>query len=363
MNNKDYYKILGVEKNTSKDEIKKSFRKLAHKYHPDKKGGDEAKFKEINEAYTVLSNDKKRSEYDTYGHVFNGAGGAGAGAAGQGFDGSGFEGFGQGQGQGFQDFDLGDIFSEFFGGGRQRSNVKRGRDISIDIEIPFTEAIYGTERKVLLTKVSVCEDCKGTGAKDSTQMETCSTCNGQGKLHETRQSFLGAVSTVRECAACHGTGKVPKEKCKKCGGLGVVKGQSEIKIKIPGGIRDGEMIRMSGAGEAVSHGVSGDLYAKIHVKPHSQFKREDNNLVMDLNIKLTDAILGAKYEITALDGKIIKLKIPAGVSVGETLRIRDKGVPVNGRTGDLMIKLHIKIPLKMSKKTKKIVEQLRDEGV
>ncbi len=362
MSNKDYYKILGIEKNSTKDEIKKSFRKLAHKYHPDKKGGDEAKFKEINEAYTVLSNDKKRSEYDTYGNVFNGAG-TGAGAASQGF--GGFSGFGQeqGQGQGFQDFDLGDIFSEFFGGGRQRSKMKRGRDISIDIEIPFTEAIFGTERKILLTKVSVCEDCKGTGAKDGTKMDICSTCNGQGKLHETRQSFLGVVSTVRECAVCHGTGKVPREKCKKCGGMGVVKGQSEIKIRIPSGIRDGEMIRMSGAGEAVSRGVSGDLYAKIHVKSHPQFKREGDNLIMDLNIKLTDAILGAKYEITALDGKIIKLKIPAGVSVGETLRIRDKGVPVKGKVGDLMIKLHIKIPLKMSKKTKKLVEQLRDEGV
>ena len=359
MNNKNYYKILGIEKNASKTDIKKSFHKLAHKYHPDKKGGDESKFKEINEAYSILSNDKKRSEYDTYGHTFNGAGGAGAGAAGQGFGGfSGFEGFGQGQ-----DFDLGDIFSEFFGGGRRRSNVKRGRDISIDLEIPFTESIFGTERKILLTKVSVCEDCKGTGAKPDTKMETCSTCNGQGKLHETRQSFLGAVSTVRECAACYGTGKVPKEKCKKCGGIGITKGQSEIKIKIPNGIRDGEMIRMSGAGEAVSHGVPGDLYAKIHVKPHPQFKREGDNLIMDLNIKLTDAILGANYEINALDGKTIKLKIPAGVSVGETLRIRDKGVPVNGRKGDLMIKLHIKIPLKMSKKTKKLVEQLRDEGV
>ncbi len=360
MNNKDYYKILGIEKSASKEEIKKGFRKLAHKYHPDKSGGNEAKFKEINEAYSVLSNDKKRSEYDTYGHVFNGAGGAGAGG-GQGFNGAGFGGQ---QGQGFQDFDLGDIFSEFFGGGRSRSaSAKRGRDISIDIEIPFTEAIYGTERKVLLTKVSVCEECKGTGAKDSNKMETCSTCNGQGQLHETRQSFLGAVSTVRECAVCHGTGKVPKEKCKKCGGMGVVKGQSEIKIKVPSGIRDGEMIRMSGAGEAISHGMSGDLYAKIHVKPHSLFVREGNNLVMDLNIKLTDAILGANYEIKSLDEKIIKLKIPAGVSVGETLRIRDKGVPVDGRTGDLMVKLNIKIPLKMSKKAKKIVEQLRDEGI
>lgn len=357
MSGKDYYQILGVERKATKEEVKKAFRKLAHKYHPDKKDGDEAKFKEVNEAYSVLSDDKKRAEYDTYGHVFSGAGGAGP----QG----GFGGFGQGQG--FEDFDLGDIFGEFFGGGfggRQQSRVKRGRDISIDLEIPFTESIFGTERTVLLNKTSSCSSCKGTGAEGDTGLETCSTCNGQGRIHETRQSFLGSVSTTRECGVCFGSGKVPKVKCKKCSGLGVDKGQSEIKIKIPRGIRNGEMIRMTGAGEAISHGVPGDLYAKIHVKPHPQFVREGNNLIMDLDIKLTDGLLGAEYDILAIDGKTIKLKIPAGVKVGEILRVRGKGVPTDEKNaGDLLVKLHIKMPQRISRSAKKLIEELKKEGM
>lgn len=364
MDKKDYYDILGVDRKASGDDIKKAFRKLAHKYHPDKTGGDEAKFKEVNEAYSVLSNEKKRAEYDTYGHVFSGAGG-GAGPAGGGFGGfSGFSGFGGQGAQGFEEFDLGDIFGEFFGGGRQSAQVKRGRDISIDLEIPFTESIFGTERTVLLNKTSVCHACKGTGAEEGAGMETCTTCNGQGKIHETRQSFLGVVSTSRECGKCFGSGRVPKVNCKKCSGLGVVKGQSEIKIKIPAGIRNGEMIRMSGTGEAISHGVSGDLYAKIHVKNHPQFVREGDDLTMDLDIKLTDAILGAEYEIRALDGHLIQLKIPAGVAVGEILRVRGKGVPIDAKkSGDLMVKLHVKIPQRISRSARKIIEELKKEGM
>ncbi|MBU0722833.1 J domain-containing protein [Patescibacteria group bacterium] len=358
---KDYYEILGVECNASKDVIKKSFHKLAHKHHPDKKGGDEGKFKEINEAYSVLSDEKKRGEYDMYGHTFNNTG-AGPSDGGSG----GFSDFWQ-QGQGAQGFnvDLGDIFSEFFGGGGGSGRaVKRGRDISIDLEISFSDAVFGTSRNVLLNKVSVCPICEGSGAKKGTKRGTCSTCNGQGKLHETRQSFFGAVSTVRECTACHGLGEVPKEKCEKCGGMGVVKGQSDIAIKIPAGIKDGEMIRMSKAGEAIPHGLAGDLYAKIYVKAHSHFIREGDNLVMDLDIKLTDALLGSTYEISALDETLIELKVPAGVSIGEILRVKGKGVPIDGkRFGDLMVKLHIKMPSRLSSKTKKLIEQLREEGV
>lgn len=355
MSNKDYYQVLGVDRKSTKTEIKKAFHKLAHKYHPDKKDGDEAKFKEVNEAYTVLSDDKKRAEYDTYGHVFSGAG---AGGPQGGF--GGFSGF---QGQGFEDFDLGDIFGDFFGGARG-ARAKRGRDISIDLEISFKESVFGTDRTVLLNKTSVCSACKGTGAEKDTEMETCSTCNGKGKIHETRQSFLGTVSTTRECGVCHGSGKIPKVRCKKCDGLGIEKGQSEIKIKIPSGIENGEMIRMTGAGEAVSNGVSGDLYAKIHVKKHPQFVREGHNLVMDLDIKLTDALLGAEYDIQAIDDKTINLKIPAGVSVGETLRVRGKGIPVGDKkAGDLMVRLHIKMPRKVSKSARKLIEELKKEGM
>lgn len=357
---KDYYSILGVDRKASKDEVKKAFRKLAHKYHPDKKDGDETKFKEVNEAYSVLSDEKKRAEYDTYGHVFNGSGGAGAGSQAGGY---GFGGFGQG---GFEDVDLGDIFGEFFGGGfggGGTRRTKRGRDVSIDLEIPFTESIFGTERTVLITKTSACDACKGTGAEKDSGMQTCGTCNGQGRIHETRQSFLGTVSTTRECGVCFGTGQIPKKKCSKCDGMGVSRGQAEIKIKIPAGIKNGEMIRMSGAGEAISHGVPGDLYAKIHVKPHPQFKREGNNLTMDLNIKLTDALLGAQYDVQAVDGSTIQLKIPSGVQVGEILRIKGKGVPYDKKTGDLLVKLHIKIPQRLSRTAKKYIEELKKEGM
>ena len=361
--NKDYYEILGVDKKASKEDIKKAFRKLAHQYHPDKKGGDEVKFKEVNEAYQVLSDDKKRAEYDSYGRVFSGGDGFSArGGPASGFD---FSGFAQGGQAGFDFGNLNDIFSEFFTGGMggAATRAKRGRDISTELHIPFSEAIFGTERKILIYKVSQCETCGGSGAKPGTSMNTCSACNGQGKIHETRRSFLGTFSSVRECDICIGSGNVPTEKCKSCRGMGVLKKQEEIKIVIPAGINDGEMIRLSGMGEAISKGVSGDLYVKINVLPHSVFKREDSDLVMDLNLKLSDALLGKQYSIETLDGKMA-LKIPAGVSPGETLRVRGKGVPISGkRRGDLLIKLHIKLPNKLSKKSKELVEKLREEGI
>jgi len=352
---KDYYNILGVAKEATKDDIKKAFRRLAHKYHPDKKDGDEQKFKEVNEAYQILSDDKKRMEYDSYGQVFgNGAGPGGAG----GFDFSGFQGA-----AGFEDFDLGDIFSEFFGGAGGRSRARRGRDISIDLELPFEEAIFGTNRKILLAKATTCSKCNGNGAKPGTAMKQCSTCNGKGKVHETKRSFFGTFTSAVECRTCLGTGETPEERCDTCKGIGVLKKQEEIEIKVPAGIKNGEMIRLSGAGEAIARGVAGDLYVKIHVEAHPVFKREGNDLVMDLNIKLSDALLGGVYTIASLDGKI-KLTIPRGASFGEVLRIKNKGVLIDERRrGDLLVKLNIKIPAKLSKKSEKLIEALKEEGV
>ncbi len=347
---KDYYNILGIEKKATKTEIKKAFHKLAHKYHPDKKGGDEKKFKEASEAYAVLSDDKKRTEYDTYGQSFGGNGGPQGG----------FGGFSQGQQGGF-DFDLGDIFGDIFGG--RGGQKKRGSDISIDIQVSFNEAVFGVDRKVLLTKNSFCSSCKGTGAKIGSDMETCSACNGNGKVRETKQSFFGSFSSVKNCEKCHGKGKIPKEKCKDCDGIGVVRKQEEINIKIPAGINDGEMIRLTGAGEAVEGGVAGDLYIKVRVTPHRNFKKEGSDLKMDLAVKLSDALLGSEYVVETLDGKI-KVKIPKGVSHGEMLRVRDKGVPITeSRRGDLFIKIKITLPNKLSKKAKKLVEELKEEGV
>ncbi len=361
---RDYYQILGIPRNSSKEDIKKAYRRLAIKYHPDKSGGNEEKFKEINEAYHILIDDTKRAEYDRYGRVFSGVpGGAGGGEGG--FDFSGFGDFTEGGFSGFQDLNLGDIFGDIFGfsqrGGRGR--VKRGRDISIDLEINFEEAAFGVERKVVLTKLGVCEKCQGKGAEEGTGFKTCPTCQGSGKIHETRRSFFGNVTSLTECSNCHGRGKVPEKKCSNCRGEGTLPKNEEVKIRIPGGIENGQMIKMSGQGEAIANGVSGDLYVKIHVKPHPLFRREGNNLVMDMDVRLSDALLGGEKDIKTLDGNI-KLKIPMGIDSGEIMRVRGKGIPYgHGTRGDLLIKISIKIPKRLSNRSKKIIEELREEGI
>ena len=363
MANKDYYNILGVPKGANKDDIKKAFRKLAHEFHPDKKDGNEAKFKEVSEAYSVLSDDKKRAEYDTYGQTF--AGGAGpASGGGQGFGGFDFSGQGFDFSQNGFEFDLGDIFGDFFGGaGGGRERVKRGRDISIDVELSFAESVFGAERKILLSKTSLCQECGGNGAKRGTEMHTCRTCNGKGKVHETKRSFLGNISTVRTCSDCNGKGKVPKEKCPHCHGMGVLKKEEEVSVSIPAGIDDGEMIRLSGAGEAVASGTAGDLYIKVHVKRHPLFVKEGQHLSTDLSLKLSSALLGEEYSLQTLDGEI-KVKIPEGVSHGEILRVKGKGVPYEkGKRGDLLIRINVKLPTKLSKEARKMVESLKREGI
>lgn len=372
--NKDYYKVLGLDKKASKEEIKKAFRTLAKKYHPDK-GGDANKFKEINEAYTVLSDDQKRAQYDMYGQAFAG-GASGAGFNGfqgnwedfvkqSGFDFSGFQNGGfdfSAQGGPASGWDLGDIFGEFFGGGR-RTRAKRGRDISIDIELSFEEAVFGTERNILLNKVSVCNVCGGTGGKKGTEMITCETCNGKGKIREAKRTIFGSIEVTKVCESCNGSGKVPKEKCSFCGGLGIIKKEEEIKVKIPAGIDNGEMIRLSGAGEAVKGGTSGDLYIKTHIKKHKNFHKEGNDLVMNLEVKLSDALLGAELNIETLDG-ISKLKIPEGTNTGDILQIKGKGVPEQGRSrGDILVHVKVAMPKKLSKPAKDAIQKLKEEGI
>lgn len=357
---KNYYDILGVEKKATQDDIKKAFRKLAQKHHPDK-GGDEAKFKEITEAYSILSDDKRRREYDSYGQTFAGGGPQGGfnGNMG-GFDFSGFQ-----NGAGGVEFDLSDLFGEFgdvFGGGRGR-RVKRGRDISIDVEISFKDSILGVKRSVLITKIGTCDVCTGTGAKPGTDMETCSTCNGAGKIHETRNSPLGAFTSVRACPACEGSGKIPKEKCKNCTGHGILRKEEEINLDIPRGIDNGEMIRMPARGEAVKGGVSGDLYVKVHVKPHNTFRKEGPNIIMQMPIKLTDALLGTTVSITTIDDKTLDVKVPAMAKTEETLRLRGKGVQFDDGAGDLLIHVTTTMPKKLSGKAKKAIEDLKSEGL
>lgn len=358
---KDYYATLGINKSASEDEVKKAFRKLAQQYHPDKKTGDEAKFKEVSEAYAVLSDKKKRAEYDTYGRAYSGAGsqqGAGTDGAGfGGFDFAGFQGF-----EGFGDVDFADVFGDLFGGGRTRQ-PKRGRDISIDIEIAFKDSVFGVERRVLITKQSVCDTCKGSGGKPGTEMTTCSICNGSGSVQETRNSILGSFTTARQCPTCHGHGTIPKEKCKVCNGAGVYKKEEEIKIAIPAGIQDGEMIRMPGRGEAIQGGAPGDLYIKMHVTRDAVYSREGNNLTMALTVKLSDALMGAEYKVKTLDGEE-KVMIPAGLNHGDVLRVKGKGIPMGTSSrGDLLLRVSVPLPKKLSRAAKKAVEDLQKEGL
>jgi len=361
---KDFYEVLGVPKKATKEEIKKAFYKLAHKYHPDKKEGDEKKFKEVNEAYQTLSDDQKRAQYDQFGSNYQNMGGFGGGQGGAqggfgGFEGFDFSGFQNGGGM---EFDLNDIFSDFFGGGGSRTQKRKGRDISTEIQISFADSVFGVTQKILLSKTSKCSTCDGRGAKPGTKMETCKHCKGTGKVHESKRTILGTISSTKTCDTCAGRGEIPKESCDSCKGKGVLHKQEEITVNVPEGINNGDTLRMTGAGEAVPNGTAGDLYIKIRVLPHSIFKREGNDLIMDLDLKLTDALLGKKESIETLDGKI-DVNIPEGVAVNEILRVKGKGVPVRGRRGDLLIKLNIKIPNKLSKKERELVEKLKEEGI
>jgi len=332
---------------------------MASKYHPDKKTGDEEKYKQVTEAYAVLGDDKKKAEYDTYGHAFQGAGGGG----GQGFGGFNWQDMQgqQGFGGGSFEFDLNDIFENFgFGGNRQKN--PRGRDVSIDINLSFEESVFGVTRKVLLTKNNACTECSGTGAKKDVGTEKCSTCDGNGRIRENRQSIMGNFTTVRECSTCRGTGQVPKERCPKCVGAGITRSQEEITVKVPVGIQNGEVIRMTGRGEATLNGQSGDLYIKVHVEPHKTIKREGSNLGTKLPIKITDALLGGTYMVETLDGNV-DIKIPAGITHGEMIRIKGKGVPYDSGRGDFMVAVSIETPKKLSRRARKLIEELRGEGI
>ena len=359
-NKRDYYEVLGITKGASKDDIKKAFHKLAHKLHPDKATGDSDKFKEVSEAYSILSDDKKRAEYDSYGRVFSDAAGSGAG----GFNGGANFDFSQFQ-DAFQNgfgFEFGDVFQDFFAGGGG-GRARRGRDISIDVELTFKESIFGVERKVLLAKTAKCETCHGSGAEPGTKLDTCTHCNGTGKLHETSNSFFGAITMESPCRFCHTTGKIAKDKCHTCRGEGVYRKQEEVEIMVPSGIEGGEMIRLTGAGEAVAGGTPGDLYIKVHVRPDPRFKKDGPNIVTELNIKLSDALLGTNYTIPTLDGEDV-VTISPGITHGELLRIPGKGVPNNrGKRGDLYVRIKITLPTKLSREARKLVEKLKEEGI
>lgn len=360
----DYYHILGVDKKASKDDVKKAFRTLAHKYHPDKKGGNEKKFKEISEAYAVLSDDKRRAEYDAYGHTFAGGGGGQGGFSGfDGFDFSQFSGFQQGGGFEINIDDLFGGFSDVFGGRRGGRGERRGRDISIDIELTFRESIFGVERKILLTRDVACSHCTGSGAEPGTKTVTCATCTGRGTIVESQRSPFGVFSVSRECPTCKGRKTVPEKNCTICSGRGVLRKEEEIRAVVPAGIENGQVVRMAQMGEAIAGGKAGDLYIKLHVAPDPRFKREGFNLHTDLPIRVTDALLGAEYTVETLDGPH-QLTIPPLKTIDEIIRIKGKGVP-DGRSkrGDLLVRLRVELPHKISPEANELLKNLKKEGI
>ncbi|MDD5652295.1 MAG: molecular chaperone DnaJ [Candidatus Moranbacteria bacterium] len=359
----DYYKILGVDKSASDDEIKKAYRKLAHKYHPDKKGGDENKFKEINEAYQVLSDKTKRSQYDQFGQTFEGAGGFNKGGFG-GFSGFGgqwdFSGFsGQSEPGGWED-----IFSDIFGGSGRGFGEKRGGDIQVDIEISFEEMIKGTQKTIKLYKNSRCSVCNGSGGEPGAKEENCKACGGTGRIRKTVRSIFGAISQESVCKDCQGKGKVFSQKCKVCEGSGTVKEEKNIPIDIPAGIQDGQTISIQGEGEAGRYGApSGDLYVNIRIIPHKKFVRKGDDIFSEETIKFFQAALGDHIEVETVEGKV-SMKVPAGTQSGEIFRIRSKGVPHlrGGGRGHHMVKIIVEIPKKLSGKEKELIQQLKNLG-
>jgi molecular chaperone DnaJ len=357
----DYYKILGLDKNASKDEIKKAYRKMAHKYHPDKESGDAELFKKVNEAHEVLSDDQKRSQYDQFGQVFSDGGMNGGGG---GFNASGFDFSNMG---GFSD-----IFEDFFSGGSMggssygsrssRQRTTRGQDIEMHQTLTFMEAVFGVEKNINLMKLVICSDCEGSGAKKDSKIVTCPECNGTGHIKKAQRTILGNIMTTTVCTNCNGTGEYPEVKCPKCHGQGRFRENQQIKVQIPAGVDNGSTIRVTGKGEAgMRGGLSGDLYIHIIVKEHQEFRRDGYDIRTILNITIAQAVLGDEIKINTIDGEMV-LKVPAGIQSGKTLKISGKGVSVPGKKmrGDHLIKVIVVIPENLSSAELDVFKELAE---
>ncbi|KKR05611.1 MAG: Chaperone protein DnaJ [candidate division WS6 bacterium GW2011_GWF2_39_15] len=362
MEKRDYYEVLGISKGADEKEIKKAYRKLAKQYHPDvnKEADAEQKFREVQEAYEVLSDTSKRSAYDQYGHA-------------------GTEGFNPGSGNGFSGFDfggspfdMGDIFGQFFGGnmgdfgfnmgGGSRQRDFRGNDLRYKIRLDFMEAINGGEYQINVDREVECEKCKGTGS-DTGKTKTCPTCKGQGRVQKVQQSILGRMAFVTECDACNGSGQVPEKVCTKCDGNGVQRATEKVKIKIPKGAYDGMVLRFRGSGSAGRSGYeTGDLFVELEVEPHEKFERRQNDIYSEEDISVKTAVLGGTVLIETVDGNV-NLKIPAGTQPGTIFRVKDKGVHILGnesKRGDQYVRINVDIPKKLTKKERELWEKMEE---
>lgn len=367
---KNYYEILGVSRNATKDEIKRAYRRLAQKYHPDKQGqGDEVKFREINQAYEVLSDDAKRAQYDQFGETFEQARAYGWGGFG-GF--AGFEDlsdFMRGFGENFSrgpysniEFNFGDIFSDIFGSPRE-SRREQGIDLEMSLEIDFLESVFGTEKQITLDKRDTCPLCQGSGAATGSKVITCPKCHGTGQLKEYRRTILGSLQQIRVCDQCEGSGKIPEKLCSSCRGRGIKKLSKSVEVIVPPGVEDKQRLKLTGEGEVGYKGSGpGDLYLVIRVKPHPEFKRKGFDIQSEVAISFYQAALGTKVEVNTVDGKVV-LKVPAGTQSGKMLRLCGKGVPhLDSRErGDHFVTVRVVTPTKLTRKEKELFKKLAEE--
>lgn len=359
MAKRDYYEVLGVGKDASADELKKAFRRKAIELHPDKAGGDETKFKEVNEAYDVLKDQSKRQRYDQFGHA-----GVGGNAGGNPF-GGGFGGQGQEMHFDFGDLGLGDIFGSFFGGGQQTGaqRTKRGRDVETRVEISFEQAVFGTEVELRLDLEAECQRCNGTTVEPGHDLKTCGTCKGSGQVVNVTRTIFGNIQQASVCPTCSGSGKVPEKKCTHCNGKGTEKRPQDITLKIPAGIDDSATIRLREHGEAIANGPKGDLYVNVRVKPHKQFTREGDLILSDHHIGMAQAALGTEIEIDTVDGPV-SLKIPAGTQSGSDFKLAGHGVPHlrSSTRGAHIVTIIVDTPTKLSKEQQALLQQFVEAG-
>lgn len=348
MAKRDYYEVLGIGKDASADEIKKAFRRAAIQHHPDKEGGDEAKFKEVNEAYEVLKDPSKRQRYDQFGHA-----GVGSSAA---SDGNPFGGQ-QNVNFDFGDLGLGDIFENFFGGGRARQQQRRGRDIEAKIEISFEDAVFGTEVPLSMSIDDVCSHCKGTTAEPGHDLKTCPTCQGSGQTVTVARTIFGDIQQAVVCRECKGTGKVPEKVCTVCHGKGTERRTQKLTMKVPAGIDDGAVIRLREHGEATTRGAKGDLYVNVRVKPHKKFTREGDLILSEEHIPMVDAALGTEIDVETVDGEI-RMKVPAGTQSGTDFKLSNHGVPHlrGGTRGSHIVTVIVDTPTKLTKHQKELLQ-------
>lgn len=356
MSKRDYYEVLGVSKDASADEIKKAFRRAAVQHHPDKEGGDETKFKEINEAYEVLKDDKKRQRYDQFGH----AGVGGNGGGGSPFEG--FGGFGQGQNVNFDfgDLGLGDIFGSFFGGQQRQQRANRGQDVESLVEIDFEQAVFGTEVDLKLELDDNCEHCKGSTVEPGHELRTCDQCKGSGQTVRVMQTMFGNIQQATVCNKCDGRGKVPEKVCSVCNGKGTQRKKQDVTLKIPAGVDDGAVIRLREHGQAIANGPKGDLYVNIRVRPHKKFTREGDLILSEEIVNMVDAALGTEIQVDTVDGPIT-MKVPAGTQSGTDFKLSNHGVPHlrKDSRGAHIVTIVVETPTKLSKKQQELLQEFK----